>query len=413
MSVSTPGHGMIHCPECGWEIDPDDEMCPNCGAYLADYEDLEPKNESPASGVEEVAGRPFEELPESAGRRGDVPADDLARRAVDQDRVRSPAILVRREPDRGVQELGVLHIDLGRSVLDEVHEVPQQLALMRVDVLPREAFRFVLVDLRVQESGIAHHAARREGHLEGERDLVVPRREIAGAAAEDLPEVVPSDVPVASLVRAGPREDARVSGRRVDLEHVERQVDALEGRDARGLPQVVGLHHTAAQAALDRPHRAVAIEQRREHRVPQDERLVALDAGCGAAVRARHDDLARGEVQRAAALRATDRLDEFRHACVILMRRAILALRVGTLNALRRGSVLTVFFVFAFLSLLLLIILAAADYALQAQAFPGAFAIVVGLALFFIFLQWLISPWIVRWAIRQRQAITPQSNPWL
>ncbi len=95
------------------------------------------------------------------------------------------------------------------------------------------------------------------------------------------------------------------------------------------------------------------------------------------------------------------------------MRRAILALRVGTLNALRRGSVLTVFFVFAFLSALLLIILAAADYVLQANAFPGAFAIVVGLALFFIFLQWLISPSIVRWAIRDRRAITPQSNPWL
>ncbi len=97
----------------------------------------------------------------------------------------------------------------------------------------------------------------------------------------------------------------------------------------------------------------------------------------------------------------------------MLMRRGIIALRVGSLNALRRGSVLTVFFVFAFLSILLLIILAAADYTLQANAFPGAFAIVVGLALFFIFLQWLISPSIVRWAIRDRRAITPQSNPWL
>src|SRR3989449_8580296 len=48
MSVSTPGHGMIHCPECGWEIDPDDEMCPNFGVYLADYEDLEPSGESGA-----------------------------------------------------------------------------------------------------------------------------------------------------------------------------------------------------------------------------------------------------------------------------------------------------------------------------------------------------------------------------
>src|SRR5439155_16852193 len=33
---------MTRCPECGWEIDPEDEMCPNCGAYLADYEDVEP-----------------------------------------------------------------------------------------------------------------------------------------------------------------------------------------------------------------------------------------------------------------------------------------------------------------------------------------------------------------------------------
>ncbi len=32
---------MEHCPECGWEVDPDEEMCPNCGAYLADYEDQE------------------------------------------------------------------------------------------------------------------------------------------------------------------------------------------------------------------------------------------------------------------------------------------------------------------------------------------------------------------------------------
>lgn len=32
---------MEHCPECGWEVDPDEEMCPNCGAYLADYENQE------------------------------------------------------------------------------------------------------------------------------------------------------------------------------------------------------------------------------------------------------------------------------------------------------------------------------------------------------------------------------------
>src|SRR5207253_1912421 len=96
MSVSTPGHRMTRCPECGWEIDPDDEMCPNCGAYLADYED----------------------------------------------RARIP---------------------------DDVDEVLQQLSLVAVDLLPREAFRLVLVDLRIQEPGIAHHAARIERNLEPKR----------------------------------------------------------------------------------------------------------------------------------------------------------------------------------------------------------------------------------------------------
>src|SRR5207245_576121 len=74
---------------------------------------------------------------------------------------------------------------------------------------------------------------------------------------------------------------------------------------------------------------------------------------------------------------------------------------------------LTVFLLFALLSLLLLVILAIADYALQANAFPGALAIVVGLAVLFIFFQWLISPFIVRWAIRDRRPITAESNPWV
>ena len=30
---------MEHCPECGWDVDEDEEVCPNCGAYLADYEE--------------------------------------------------------------------------------------------------------------------------------------------------------------------------------------------------------------------------------------------------------------------------------------------------------------------------------------------------------------------------------------
>ena len=86
---------------------------------------------------------------------------------------------------------------------------------------------------------------------------------------------------------------------------------------------------------------------------------------------------------------------------------------MGSLNALRRGSLLTVLLLFALLSLLLLVILAIVDYALQTQAFPGALAIVVGLALLFILVQWLISPAIVRWAIRDRRAITAESNPWV
>ena len=86
---------------------------------------------------------------------------------------------------------------------------------------------------------------------------------------------------------------------------------------------------------------------------------------------------------------------------------------MGSLSALRRGSLLTVILLFALLSLLLLVILAIADYALQTQAFPGAFAIVVGLAVLFIFFQWLVSPAIVRWAIRDRRPITAESNLWV
>jgi len=95
------------------------------------------------------------------------------------------------------------------------------------------------------------------------------------------------------------------------------------------------------------------------------------------------------------------------------MGRVILALPMGSLNALRRGSAMTVFLLFALLSLLLLVLLVIIDFVLQANTFPGAFAIVVGLAVFFIFMQWLISPVIVRWAIRGRQPITAETNPWV
>ncbi|HKZ89523.1 MAG TPA: zinc ribbon domain-containing protein [Thermoplasmata archaeon] len=30
---------MIRCPECDWELDEGDDVCPNCGAVLADYLD--------------------------------------------------------------------------------------------------------------------------------------------------------------------------------------------------------------------------------------------------------------------------------------------------------------------------------------------------------------------------------------
>src|SRR5436853_6991040 len=86
---------------------------------------------------------------------------------------------------------------------------------------------------------------------------------------------------------------------------------------------------------------------------------------------------------------------------------------MGSLGALRRGSLLTVVLLFAFLSLLLLLIVAIVDYVFHAHAFPGGFAIVVALSLFFILFEWLISPFIVRWAIRSREPVTQESNPWL
>lgn len=30
---------MIRCPECDWEFDDAEEICPNCGAILAEYAD--------------------------------------------------------------------------------------------------------------------------------------------------------------------------------------------------------------------------------------------------------------------------------------------------------------------------------------------------------------------------------------
>src|SRR5437016_14037059 len=86
---------------------------------------------------------------------------------------------------------------------------------------------------------------------------------------------------------------------------------------------------------------------------------------------------------------------------------------MGSLGALRRGTLFTVVLLFAFLSLLLLLIVARVDYVFQAHAFPGGFAIVVALSLFFILFAWLTSPFIVRPAIRSREPVTPESTPWL
>src|SRR5437660_4041612 len=97
----------------------------------------------------------------------------------------------------------------------------------------------------------------------------------------------------------------------------------------------------------------------------------------------------------------------------MLMAWSNIAIFVGSLGALRRGSLFTVVLLFAFLSILLLAIVAIVDYVFQAQAFPGGFAIVLALALFFILFEWLISPFIVRWAIRSREPVTQESNPWL
>ena len=36
----TRGH-MGRCPECGFDLEPDEDECPNCGAILADYEEFD------------------------------------------------------------------------------------------------------------------------------------------------------------------------------------------------------------------------------------------------------------------------------------------------------------------------------------------------------------------------------------
>lgn len=68
---------------------------------------------------------------------------------------------------------------------------------------------------------------------------------------------------------------------------------------------------------------------------------------------------------------------------------------------------------FAALALFLLLIILVIDIVLQQNSFPNGFVLVVGLAILFIYIQWAISPAIVRWAIRQRRAVTEETNPWL
>ena len=84
---------------------------------------------------------------------------------------------------------------------------------------------------------------------------------------------------------------------------------------------------------------------------------------------------------------------------------------MGSLSALRRGSAFTVVLVFAALALFLLAILAVVDLVVQGNSFPNAFPIVVGIGILFIYIQWAISPAIVRWAIRERRPITMETNP--
>ncbi len=95
------------------------------------------------------------------------------------------------------------------------------------------------------------------------------------------------------------------------------------------------------------------------------------------------------------------------------MKMSHIAIRVGSLGALRRSSDLTIVLVFAILTFLLLLVVAIVDFVLSTALFPYTFLVVVALALLFLVLQWAISPAIVRWAVRHRVEVTPQSNPWL
>ena len=95
------------------------------------------------------------------------------------------------------------------------------------------------------------------------------------------------------------------------------------------------------------------------------------------------------------------------------MKNRPIAVCMGSLGALRRGSDLTILLVYGVLALLLLFVLVVVDVFLQFTDVPGALLIVVVLAFLFMLLQWAIAPTIVRWATRGRTEVTPQTNPWL
>jgi heat shock protein HtpX len=95
------------------------------------------------------------------------------------------------------------------------------------------------------------------------------------------------------------------------------------------------------------------------------------------------------------------------------MKNAPIAVSMGSLGALRRGSDLTILLVFGILTLLLLAILGIVDLFVSGIDPLLGFIAVVALTVVFLIIQWAISPAIVRWAAKARQEVTPQTNPWL
>lgn len=95
------------------------------------------------------------------------------------------------------------------------------------------------------------------------------------------------------------------------------------------------------------------------------------------------------------------------------MKNPPIAVSMGSLGALRRGSDLTIFLVFGILALLLLAVVGVVDLFVSAIDPLLGFLVVVALTLVFLVIQWAISPAIVRWAAKARNEVTPQSNPWL